>query len=141
MSFQIITFYEFKRFDLARLHELKDLLRGAMSKNSIKGTIILAEEGFNSTVCGVREDISSFVAVAEKILDTKLVFKSSFHDACPFRKVDVKIKPEIVTLKKRVDISKGEGTRAFESNRANRPYTRTRRAPKARRWIFRPIRA
>src|SRR5204863_4142566 len=65
---------------------------------------------FNSTVCGGREDIDAFVAVAETILDTKLVFKSSFHDACPFRKVDVKIKPEIVTLKKRVDISKGEGT-------------------------------
>ena len=110
MSFQIITFYEFKRFDPARLLELKSSLGEAMSANSIKGTIILAEEGFNSTVCGERNNITKFVSNAENILDTTLVFKSSFHDARPFRKVDVRIKPEIVTLKKRVDISKGSGT-------------------------------
>ncbi len=110
MSFQIITFYEFKRFDPARLLELKSSLGEAMSANSIKGTIILAEEGFNSTVCGERNNITKFVSDAENILDTTLVFKSSFHDARPFRKVDVRIKPEIVTLKKRVDISKGSGT-------------------------------
>jgi len=110
MSFQIITFYEFKRFDSARLPELKASLRGAMSTNSIKGTIILAEEGFNSTVCGDPDDVAAFVSSVENILETKLVLKSSFHEACPFRKIDVKIKPEIVTLKKQVDISKGSGT-------------------------------
>ncbi|MEO7674544.1 MAG: rhodanese-like domain-containing protein, partial [Pyrinomonadaceae bacterium] len=36
--------------------------------------------------------------------------KSSFHSASPFRKHEVKIKPEIVTLKQLVDISKGAGT-------------------------------
>ena len=36
--------------------------------------------------------------------------KSSFHDAAPFRKIDVKIKPEIVTLKRPVDMSLGAGT-------------------------------
>ena len=110
MSFQIITFYEFKRFDSERLPELKALLRDAMSTNSIRGTIILAEEGFNSTVCGEPNDVASFVSRVENILETNVVFKSSFHEACPFRKIDVKIKPEIVTLKKHVDISKGTGT-------------------------------
>jgi UPF0176 protein len=110
MSFQIITFYEFKRFDAGRLLELKASLRDAMSANSIRGTIVLAEEGFNSTVCGAPDDVTAFVRNVENILQTKLVFKSSFHDACPFRKIDVKIKPEIVTLKKHVDISKGAGT-------------------------------
>lgn len=110
MSFQIITFYEFKRFDSARLPELKSSLRDAMVTNSIKGTMILAEEGFNSTVCGEVDDVAAFVSTVENILDTRLVFKSSFHDACPFGKIDVKIKPEIVTLKKQVDISKGYGT-------------------------------
>ena len=111
MSFQIITFYEFKRFDFGSLPELKASLREAMSTNSIWGTVILAEEGFNSTVCGEPERVATFVSAAEKILDTTLVFKSSFHDECPFRKIDVKIKPEIVTLKKgAVDISKGAGT-------------------------------
>lgn len=111
MSFQIITFYEFKRFDSERLPELKASLREAMAANSIKGTMIIAEEGFNSTVCGEPEHVPAFVCAVEKVLDTTLVYKSSFYDDRPFRKIDVKIKPEIVTLKKGpVDISKGAGT-------------------------------
>ena len=110
MQFQIITFYEFKRFSTDELPRLKASLRDAMAGNSIRGTVILAEEGFNSTVCGEPSNLNLFITEAEKILDTKLNFKASFHDACPFRKVDVKIKPEIVTLKKHVDISQGKGT-------------------------------
>ena len=116
MQFQIITFYEFKRFSTEELPELRASLRNAMAENSIKGTVILAEEGFNSTVCGEPDRLSLFVSAAEKILDTKLDFKASYHDACPFRKIDVKIKPEIVTLKKPVDISKGEGTHVKPEN-------------------------
>ena len=85
-------------------------LRRAMAEHSIKGTVILAEEGFNATVSGEPADVARFVRVAEVILDTTLDYKSSLHNAAPFRKIDVKIKPEIVTLKKSVDISKGEGT-------------------------------
>jgi UPF0176 protein len=110
MQFQIITFYEFKRFQSDELPRLKDSLRAAMATHSIKGTIILAEEGFNSTVCGEPDLLKLFVSDAEKILGSNINFKASFHDACPFRKIDVKIKPEIVTLKRPVDISKGEGT-------------------------------
>jgi UPF0176 protein len=108
--FQIITFYEFKSFGAERLAQVKTSLRDAMKENSIKGTIILAEEGFNATVCGEPESLRHFVRAAEAILETQLSSKSSFHDDCPFRKIDVKIKPEIVTLKRSVDMSKGEGT-------------------------------
>lgn len=110
MKFQIITFYEFKIFDADELTAIRASLRDAMRENSIKGTIILATEGFNSTVCGEPSDIDRFVVAAESILATQLIYKSSFHEACPFRKIDVKIKPEIVTLKKPVDISLGSGT-------------------------------
>ena len=109
-SFQIITFYEFKNLTAAGLPDLRSALRTAMSDNSIKGTIILAEEGFNATVCGEPEAISRFIAVAQQLLNTVLDFKTSIHAECPFRKIDVKIKPEIVTLKERVDMRAGEGT-------------------------------
>jgi UPF0176 protein len=109
-KFQIITFYEFKPLEPERLAALKESLRSVMAANSIKGTIILAEEGFNATVCGEPKNIDAFVRGFEELLGTTLNFKASFHDACPFRKIDVKIKPEIVTLKKQVDISKGAGT-------------------------------
>src|SRR5687768_6911584 len=109
-SYQIITFYEFKPLGAERLPVLRDSLREIMSENSIKGTIILAEEGFNATVCGVPSDIASFVSVAESILKTTFEFKSSAHAESPFRKIDVKIKPEIVTLKQPVDLSLGAST-------------------------------
>lgn len=111
VAIQIIAFYEFK--DLAEVGDLsaikesfKDLLRDI----GVRGTIILATEGYNGMVCGSAEQITHFVERAEDILGTKLVVKSSFFDKAPFRKIDVKIKPEIVTLKKPVDISLGRGT-------------------------------
>jgi UPF0176 protein len=109
-KFQIITFYEFKAIRADRLGALSRDLRDALKQHSIKGTIILAEEGINATVSGGPNDVARFVSAAEDILETKLDYKSSVHDNAPFRKIDVKIKPEIVTLKKQVDISKGAGT-------------------------------
>ena len=110
-GFQIITFYEFK--DLAAIGELADLkgrLTLAMREHSTSGTIIIANEGFNASVCGGRENLSGFIPVLETILKTRLVYKSSFYEARPFQRIKVRIKPEIVTLKQRVEIAKGAGT-------------------------------
>lgn len=110
-TYQIITFYEFKVLgDAENLRNLKQSLKVLMRENFVLGTIILASEGFNSTVCGEPENIKKFVAGFEKLIDTKLHFKSSFYFEQPFRRVKVKIKPEIVTLKQTVDIQKGTGT-------------------------------
>jgi len=109
-KFQIISFYEFNQLDDEKLALLRSELRAAMRENQIKGTIILAGEGFNATVCGLKHDIERFVETAEQLFETTLQIKSSFHAECPFRRIDVKIKPEIVTLKQTVDIAKGSGT-------------------------------
>ena len=105
---QIITFYEFKR--LENLPEIQAKLIAAMRENSVLGTIILAEEGFNSTLSGAPENVERLIAIIEAIFETKIKYKSSFHDESPFRKIHVKIKPEIVTLKKEVEIERGAGT-------------------------------
>jgi UPF0176 protein len=108
MSIQIITFYEFKR--LENLPEIQEQLKTAMRDNSVLGTVILAEEGFNSTLSGAPENIEKIIEIFEAIFETKLKYKSSFHEDSPFRRIFVKIKPEIVTLKKRVEIERGLGT-------------------------------
>jgi len=109
--YEIITFYEFKKLaEVAEISDLRESMKAAMDEFGVRGTVILADEGFNSTVCGTPEGIRSFIQAANRILDTELVTKSSFHEKIPFRKIDVKIKPEIVTLKKSVDISLGAGT-------------------------------
>ncbi len=114
-NFQIITFYEFKLLEARRLEAIMTSLRSAMKANSIKGTVILAREGFNGSVCGAPDNVTTFLATVENILETRLDPKSSFHREAPFRKIDVKIKPEIVTLKKDVDISMGAGTHVSAS--------------------------
>jgi len=106
--FQIITFYKFTPQD--NLPEKRERLRAAMRENSIKGTIILANEGFNATVSGEDANLALFVVAAEKILGSAVDHKRSVHSEIPFRKIDVKIKPEIVTLKQEVDVRLGEGT-------------------------------
>lgn len=108
---QIIAFYEFKRLaDVAPLAELRTRLREMFQDLDVRGTIILADEGYNGMICGLPANIGRFIDEAGKLLDTKLICKSSFHDTAPFRRIDVKIKPEIVTLKQSVDISLGVGT-------------------------------
>src|SRR5262245_46847050 len=110
-DFEIITFYDFREMPSGdALVELRNHLRSLMRELEIKGTIILASEGFNSTVCGPCSNVERFVAAAGDILGTRLNYKSSFHEHMPFRRVDVKIKPEVVTLKREVDIENGEGT-------------------------------
>lgn len=110
-QFQIITFYEFREMPgESALIEVRDRLRAAMREHSIKGTIILAKEGFNATVCGHRDDNVQFVGAAEEILKTKIDYKSSFNERMPFRRIDVKIKREIVTLKRNVELDRGKDT-------------------------------
>src|SRR5436305_10640410 len=102
---QIVTFYEFKDLSpVGGLPAIKERLKSAMAETGVRGTIILAEEGFNGSVCGLAGEMAAFIPLAEEILCTKLVIKSSFFEKRPLRKIDVKIKPEIVTLKKKVDI-------------------------------------
>lgn len=109
--FRIIAFYEFKDLtSVGDLSELKAELKEIFGLTGVRGTIILAAEGYNGMVCGTDDQVNAFIAAAERILTTSLVYKESFNTSAPFRKIDVKIKPEIVTLKKNVDISLGHGT-------------------------------
>src|SRR5690348_9262942 len=87
-DFQIITFYEFRSIAADELPHLRDNLRRLMREHSIKGTIILAEEGFNATVSGSPAGITRFISAAEQVLDTEFKYKSSIHRDTPFRRVD-----------------------------------------------------
>lgn len=108
---EITTFYEFRNYDdITDLESIRVQLKEAMREHLIKGTIILAIEGFNATICGEQAAVSLFVSKAESILRTRIVRKSSFHAEMPFRKIDVKIKPEIVTLKQPVEMANAAGT-------------------------------
>ena len=66
----------------------------------LRGSILLAEEGINGTIAGTREVMDR--ALAELRSDPRLAeleHKESYCDAMPFRKMKVKLKKEIVTMR------------------------------------------
>lgn len=115
-TFQVITFYKFKPFAAGELPAVRTGLLELMDRLKIKGTVILAEEGFNSTIAGTPPAVSEFLVAAGQILETEISFKSSFHNEPPFRKSEVKIKHEIVTFRHVVDVSCGDGTHVAPEN-------------------------
>lgn len=65
----------------------------------LKGTILLAEEGINLFLAGSAESVRGFVAQLHE--DTRfeaLAPKESWSDKQPFRKMLVKVKPEIIRM-------------------------------------------
>lgn len=107
---KIAAFYEFKPLDVERLGGLKLEIKELMARTGVRGTVIVAAEGYNGMVCGDSGQMAEFLTSLSGILETTINYKASHHHRAPFRKIDVKIKPEIVTLKKDVDISLGTGT-------------------------------
>lgn len=108
---EIHAFYEFKELSsVGDLLSIKDELKSAMIRRSVKGTIIIADEGYNAMVCGKGAELRSFITDLENIFQTTISPKVSYTDQPPFRKTDVRIKKEIVTLRKEVDMSLAAGT-------------------------------
>ena len=94
----ITTYYKF--MPISDVEATKDFFNSCAEKYNIKGLIILAKEGFNSTVSGNSEqNLDSYKkALLEHFQLEKLNFKDSQSDKAPFRRFIVKVRPEIVTL-------------------------------------------
>jgi len=93
----IAALYRFVRLD--DFDALREPLLAVCLRHNIKGTLLLAREGINGTVSGVRTDI-------EKVLNylrsdprlSDLDCKYSTHAERPFLRMKVKLKNEIVTM-------------------------------------------
>lgn len=107
---KIAAFYAFREYPVLDLAEMRVELKASMLNNQIRGTIILASEGFNGTICGEPTELAAFITDAERILKQEIAYKSSFSGEAPFRRSEVKLKPEIVTLKREIEIDDGIGS-------------------------------
>lgn len=68
---------------------------------ALKGTILLSEEGINLSLAGTPDTITAFKAklhANEHFAD--MTFRESESDAQPFKRLKVKIKNEIITLRR-----------------------------------------
>ncbi len=96
MKIKIVAFYHFFKpnFDL---HFARTLLRQRMIEQGIKGSILLAFEGINSSLAGPIKEMDFFIPfLLETIHITNPILKISYADTVPFKRSLVKVKPEIV---------------------------------------------
>jgi UPF0176 protein len=97
-SIVVATFYKFVPVKDAEV--LREALLKLCSDNEVCGTILLAEEGINSTIAGSRlgvDAVLNFLRADSRFND--LSIKESFADSIPFKRMKVRVKQEIVTFK------------------------------------------
>mgnify|MGYP006173867781 FL=1 len=78
---------------------LRDKLYQHLVLNKVKGTLLLAEEGINGTICGPREGVDAVKAWLDA--DGRfsgMSYKESLSDELAFYRTKVKLKKEIVTM-------------------------------------------
>jgi len=94
----ITASYAFVTLDEAMLQSLKQELLTFGRARGMRGLALIAPEGINSTVSGSAEVIAEWKALLESKFGT-MIFKDSGADREVFRRLSVKIKEEIVTIK------------------------------------------
>ena len=95
-NFTIITFYQFKRINDPAI--LKEELKKFCSFNKMRGTTIIAKEGINGTLAGLKDSIKIFVSLMSNKGFTNLELKYSYYKFMPFNRLKIKFKKEIVTF-------------------------------------------
>jgi UPF0176 protein len=91
-------------YKFVALSELPDLCEQLLIKCNdlaVKGTILLSPEGINISLAAMRENIEAFqqyLQADERFAD--MTFRESYSDFLPFNHMKVKIKKEIITMRR-----------------------------------------
>ncbi len=92
----IAALYEFKTVE--QVQSVRSVLHQCCQSNGLKGTLLVAHEGLNGTVAGSRTGIDQLRKTLSQLNFNNLNYKESFSAHCPFLRLKVKLKQEIVTL-------------------------------------------
>ena len=95
--FLTAAFYQF--VSLPDFEQRKAPLLALCEQRHVKGLILLASEGINSTIAGAADDVRAVLAYlrADPLL-ANLQHKESWSDKPPFHRMKVRLKKEIVTM-------------------------------------------
>ena len=95
--FLTAAFYKF--VELADFEARKEPLLTFCEQRNVKGTILLAREGINSTIAGAPDAIHAVLAyLRSDPLLADLQHKESWAERPPFNRMKVRLKQEIVTM-------------------------------------------
>lgn len=113
--FIVAALYKFVK--LNDCQSVQSILKSLCATLEIKGTFILAPEGINGTVAGNRSAIDRLKAWFDDHEHFQnLVYKESQSEKCPFYRLKIKLKKEIVTLR-RSEINPGERTGQYVNSK------------------------
>ena len=105
----VSAFYKFVAID--DIDALRTSLLARCLELEMSGSILIASEGINGTIAGRRsatDDLFGWLRSDDRFHD--LVTKESFTDGVPFKRMKVRRKSEIVTLRQDVDPTETVGT-------------------------------
>lgn len=101
-TFKVIAFYKFVQIDDCDTYA--PILKQHMLDRDIMGTILLAEEGINGTICGLPSAIEELVEIMRSHAGLEdLPYKSSYAPGHVFNRAKVKVKPSLISLGAEID--------------------------------------
>ena len=100
MPIKVATFYQFFAIPEADVQPRSEQLRALCEKHQVMGLFIMGVEGINSTFSCQPENLEPFQAELETLFNQKFTYKISDAEKHPFRRINIQIRKEIVTLKR-----------------------------------------
>ena len=99
-KYKIVSLYAFFDFKENLMLKLKELLSKIAEKRDFSGLLIMSKEGINGTLCADEKTIENFLNLLKKYVDfSKTNLKVSYSRNKIFKKLKIKIKEEIVTMR------------------------------------------
>ncbi len=96
-SIVVVALYKF--VTLEDFEALRQPLLDTLTRNGVKGTLLLAREGINGTIAGARDGMDAVLTwLRSDPRLSDLDHKESLCDEMPFYRTKVKLKKEIVTI-------------------------------------------
>ncbi len=93
----VATFYRFVA--LKQVGELRARVQAKCEQLNLMGTILLAEEGINSTICGSRTALMELFAWFNQYPQlADLKYRLSLSESMPFKRLKVRVRSEIVSF-------------------------------------------
>ncbi len=106
---KVIAFYHFA--DWPDYAAWREPIRARAAELALRGTVLLAAEGINSTIAGPASAIDAFFAYLQTIPGfAAMTCKTSVAETMPFQRLKIRLKKEIVTLRQKVDPKNLVGT-------------------------------
>ncbi len=104
MTYRVAAFYRFVSLGDIKtdLPALQTAVKAFCVARNIYGTTLIAPEGVNGTMAGLPDDLDAFVAMMEEkfAIASQGELKFSTAEEKPFQRIKIRLKKEIITLKR-----------------------------------------